>query len=286
MINFLAIGPPKSGTTLLQNILIQHPDIYLSPKKEIQFFNHNFERGYSWYNSHFKQATSTQIIGEVSPTYCDSLETLQRIKEYADANGDNIKIIITVRDPIKRLISEYYHNLKRANYDLPIEEAMRLELEEKTPGKFYKIVRNSKYFEILCDVYSLFDKKNVLIVDSDKGIFNSENLGETIKTIEDFLLVKHKNDYAFNVEDNASYVPKSYAVQKMVFHNKVLKTFFRSLIPSFKLRHKVRGVIRKFNTKKAGYETKRKVTKEESEIIFNKYLKTDFENFKKSFNTR
>lgn len=286
MLKFVAIGPPKSGTTLIQNLLIQHPDIYLSPKKEIQFFNHNFEKGYGWYNDHFKDATSNQLIGEVSPTYCDSLETLKRIKEYADKSDDDIKIIVTVRDPIKRLLSEYYHNLKRANYDITIQKAIDEELLNKKPGKFYKIVRNSRYNDIITDVYSLFNKKNVLIIDSDEEIFNDENLKNTIKKIEDFLLVSHKDDYVLDVEDNASYVPKSYAVQKIVFHNKGLKTVFRSLIPSFKLRHQIRGVIRKFNTKKSGYETNKKVSKEESDNIYIKYLKDDFEKFKKNLDSR
>lgn len=283
MLKFVAIGPPKSGTTLIQNLLIQHPDIYLSPKKEIQFFNHNFEKGYDWYNDHFKNATTNQLIGEVSPTYCDSPETLQRIKEYADKNGDDLKIIVTVRNPIKRLLSEYYHNLKRANYDITIQKAINEELIKKRQGKFYKIVRNSRYNDIMTDVYRLFNKKNVLVIDSDEEIFKDENLKITIKKIEDFLLVSHKDDYALDVEDNASYVPKSYAVQKLVFHNKGLKSVFRSLIPSFKIRHKIRGVIKKFNTKKSGYETNRKVSKEESDNIYNKYLKDDFEKFKKNF---
>ena len=61
---------------------IQNPDIYLSLKKEIQFFNHNFRKGYKWYNRHFANAAPNQVIGEISPTYCDSFETLKKIKDY------------------------------------------------------------------------------------------------------------------------------------------------------------------------------------------------------------
>ena len=38
MPNFLIIGAQKSGTTALQRLIRQHPDVYMSPKKEPNFF--------------------------------------------------------------------------------------------------------------------------------------------------------------------------------------------------------------------------------------------------------
>ena len=38
MPNFLIIGAPKSGTTSLAQYLAQHPEVYISPKKEPYFF--------------------------------------------------------------------------------------------------------------------------------------------------------------------------------------------------------------------------------------------------------
>ena len=176
MIKFLAIGPPKCGTTLLQNVLVQSPYICLSPKKEIQFFNYNYEKGNEWYNNHFKNATPQQISGEISPTYCDSLETLKKIKDYSDANQTELKIIITVRDPLKRLLSEYYHNLRRGNYSLSIEDAIKIEVEKKPADKYYKIVRNSLYNQILNDVISMFKKENVMVLFSESDIYNVESI--------------------------------------------------------------------------------------------------------------
>lgn len=38
--NFLVIGAPRSGTTSLYEYLRAHPDIYMSPVKEPDFFAH------------------------------------------------------------------------------------------------------------------------------------------------------------------------------------------------------------------------------------------------------
>ncbi len=42
--DFLCIGAQKAGTTWLQRALRQHPDIWLPPFKEIQYFNHVHRR--------------------------------------------------------------------------------------------------------------------------------------------------------------------------------------------------------------------------------------------------
>jgi hypothetical protein len=38
MPNFLVIGAAKGGTTALRRVLTQHPQIYVSPRKELRFF--------------------------------------------------------------------------------------------------------------------------------------------------------------------------------------------------------------------------------------------------------
>jgi hypothetical protein len=39
---FLSVGAMKAGTTLLFNILKQHPDIYCTPEKELHYFAHKY----------------------------------------------------------------------------------------------------------------------------------------------------------------------------------------------------------------------------------------------------
>jgi hypothetical protein len=280
MIKFVAIGPPKCGTTLLQNVLVQNPYIYLSPKKEIQFFNHHYQNGYRWYNNHFKDATPRQTAGEISPTYCDSFETLKKIKDYSDENNTELKIIFIVRDPLKRLLSEYYHNKRRGNYTLTIEEAIKIEVEKKPADKYYKIVRNSLYNQILNDVFSLFKKENVLVLNSETDIFPPESFSHTIKYLEEFLGVPAFKNYVYNVEDNSSYIPKSYVVQKLLFQKNIIKKISKSLLPSFAVREKIRRFLISTNTKAKGYANEDIVSPYVAQNIYEKYLEDDYILFK------
>ena len=39
VVKFIGIGMGKAGTSWLHDMLMQHPQIFLPPQKEVQFFN-------------------------------------------------------------------------------------------------------------------------------------------------------------------------------------------------------------------------------------------------------
>jgi hypothetical protein len=53
--NFLIIGAMKAGTTSLHSYLTTHPEIYMSIKKEPNYFSSekNWSKGVEWYESFF-----------------------------------------------------------------------------------------------------------------------------------------------------------------------------------------------------------------------------------------
>jgi hypothetical protein len=282
MIDFLGIGPPKSGTTYLQSILIQHPEIYLSEKKEIQFFSNYYDEGIEWYNKHFEKKKPSQIAGEISPTYSHTTETLKRIKDYSDKYAPDMKIIFTYRDPIKRLVSAYQHNLRRVNYNMPVDEAIEIELSGKNTNKYMRLIRNSRYYETITEIKTLFPDHELLLISAEKELFNKEELMNTIRKVEKFLGVSEFSGYNFNVEDNSSYVPRFYGVQKILFHDNKLKRFLKAAIPFFKLRRKIRFAVRDLNKKVGGHEAYEKnyaISDEKKQLIYDKYLKEDYEKF-------
>ena len=76
--SFFIIGPPRTGTSWLHNILSQKA--WLShPTKETRFFDRHFDRGLHWYKSHYRKANGGRTIGEVAPTYFASSEARERI---------------------------------------------------------------------------------------------------------------------------------------------------------------------------------------------------------------
>jgi tetratricopeptide (TPR) repeat protein len=108
--NFLIIGIGKGGTSSLYHYIIQNPRILPAIKKEIHFFNQNFEKGLDWYLSHFPPIPkpSTFLTGEATPWYLVSFDAEKRIVSIFP----DIKLIIVLRNPIFRAFSQYQMQLK------------------------------------------------------------------------------------------------------------------------------------------------------------------------------
>ncbi|HEY5337904.1 MAG TPA: sulfotransferase domain-containing protein [Rhizomicrobium sp.] len=107
--NFLIIGAPKCGTTSLFEYMAGHPRIARPTRKEIQYFDENYERGLSWYRGHFPNVEAPQITGEATTAYLFAKDAPAR----AAALVPDAKIIAVLRDPVRRVISHYWHNERR-----------------------------------------------------------------------------------------------------------------------------------------------------------------------------
>lgn len=122
--SFFVIGPPRTGSSWLHGILIEHA--WLShPTKETRFFDKHFHRGLGWYGSHYRGAAGDRRIGEIAPTYFASSEARERIARLIP----QAKVVCTFRNPVDRVLSLY--RLKRAYGLIPwtFEEAMQRDPE-------------------------------------------------------------------------------------------------------------------------------------------------------------
>ncbi|MGH7933114.1 MAG: sulfotransferase domain-containing protein [Candidatus Binataceae bacterium] len=102
MPSFLAVGPPRTGTTWLDRVLRGHVGLPAGIK-ETQFFVWRYHLGIEWYAAHFRDCPPSLPVGEVAPTYFGSVQARQRIALHIP----RCKIICTLRDPVERLYSNY-----------------------------------------------------------------------------------------------------------------------------------------------------------------------------------
>ena len=70
--NFLHLGPSKSGTTWLYQVLAAHPEVFLCPAKDLHFFNRCYDRGLDWYRAQFRGAGQRhKVIGAMVRDFLD-----------------------------------------------------------------------------------------------------------------------------------------------------------------------------------------------------------------------
>lgn len=123
--SFLGIGTQKGGTTTLQYLLAQHPQVFLPAAKELQFFSLYYGRGAAWYAEQFSGAGSHQCCGEITPYYLFHPRAPQRIAGLLP----RVKLVVLLRDPVERCLSQYFHSCRLGLEPLPLEAALAAEPE-------------------------------------------------------------------------------------------------------------------------------------------------------------
>ena len=123
--DFLGLGVQKGGTTTLHRLLERHPSVFLPPVKEVHYFSLHFGEGEAWYRNQFASAASGQRCGEVTPYYLFHPEVPQRVH----ALLPKARLIVLLRDPVERALSQYFHSCRLGLERLPLEEALAVEPE-------------------------------------------------------------------------------------------------------------------------------------------------------------
>jgi hypothetical protein len=123
--NFLIIGAMKAGTTSLYHYLRAHPEIFMPPVKELDFFAREPRegRGLDWYAGQFSGAGRAIAIGEASTMYTK----YPRFPGTPDRIATSIpdaKLIYLVRDPIERIRSHYRHQVALGAERGPLAKAV------------------------------------------------------------------------------------------------------------------------------------------------------------------
>ena len=123
--DFLGLGVQKGGTTSLHCLLEQHPEVFLPPVKEVHFFSLNFAAGEAWYRSQFAGARPCQRCGEITPYYLFHPQVTARVQ----ALLPQAKLIVLLRDPVERALSQYFHSRRHGFEPLELEAALDAEPE-------------------------------------------------------------------------------------------------------------------------------------------------------------
>lgn len=215
--DFLLIGATKCGTTSLFNYLSQHPRILAPHKKEINFFNFNYSNGLSWYLAHFPAITDQEqyLTGEGSPLYLYHEQVAERIKELFP----EIKLIVMLRNPVNRTISEYYHAAnhgleQRSLAEIITQESALLATKSRSQVlKKFGYLTNSIYGDRIIHWQTNFPEQNLLIVDSEVFFYQTEKIMPQIWQFLDLPAIAPPQHIRYNI---GSYPPVEQAIIKQL----------------------------------------------------------------------
>lgn len=217
--DFIIAGVSKCGTSSLQIYMGHHSQILLPHKKEVDFFRKNFNRGLDWYLAHFPSITDSSdlLTGDATPTYFESVDAPRRIHDLFP----DTKIIILLRNPVKRTISWHYHKVSRGAEKRSLEEAINSEIRElskytesdleRLDYDYKSNILGSLYVYKFKEWFKYFAKEQVLIIKSEDLYQNPQTI---IEQVFQFLGIKNESISHYSKSNSGSYKPASQAVKQ------------------------------------------------------------------------
>ena len=245
MPNFLIIGAAKAGTTSLHDWLSQHPQIYMSSIKELNFFafegedlevlegkiNKDYLAGFKTtiqdYCEQFQGVTNEIAIGESSPTYLYHPKAPERIQQYIP----DVKLIAILRNPVERAYSNFLHTIRDGIEPFP-DFAQALEAEENRIrerwwlGFYYK--HTGFYYTQLKRYFDRFDSNQVRVYLYEDLVNDSTGM---LKDIFQFLGVDEMFTPNTSIRYNVTGVPKNKLLHQFLSKPNWLKIPFKLVFP-------------------------------------------------------
>jgi hypothetical protein len=225
MPNFFIIGAQKAGTTSLYYYLKQHPQVYMSPRKEPHFFE-GMHREYHRpgrrtpavtdlddYQALFEGVTDEKAVGEASASYLYSPKAPALIKR----SVPHAKLIAVLRNPADRAYSNFVHCVQVGREPLAsFVEALQAEEERirENWGPLWHYRQKGFYYTQVKRYFDTFEQDQV------KVYLYDDLKGKPIAMLRDifqFLDVDDTFVPSLSIEHNTAGLPRNksmYAVAK------------------------------------------------------------------------
>ena len=245
--DFLIIGAMKAGTTALYDALGQHPEVFMSPVKEPNFFafvetpphftapidqrpggiNHATITDPGAYRALFDEAAPGQVTGEASHWYLYWPDAPKTIAERAP----EAKLIAILRDPVERAYSEFLHFVRDG--EEPVTDfCAALDAEPERIQKGWAMGRYADrgfYYRQLARYYERFDPSQIRIVLHEDFV---EAPDAVLRDLFRFLDVNPDFQPQTERQVNKSGVPKSRLVHAAFQRAQAVAAGVRSFLPA------------------------------------------------------
>lgn len=270
--NALLVGSAKAGTTALFSFLSEHHAVESPPRKEPKYLS--YTAGINELNGPSDEKTIDRCVKdeeEYKSLYATddriisidgSVDNLYYYKEVIplikEKLGD-VKIIISLRDPVARAFSAYAMQLRDQRETLSFEKA--LEVEEQRINDKYEFIWHYKhcglYYEQVKAYKDNFTNVQVIIIDDFKKEPQS-----VFDQLLSFLEIDKNYDIDFSQTPNKTGIPKNKLLHKVLVLSNLVKKL--SVLIPVGLRRKLHQTVVK---KVIGYQELKYEGQQSQELV-------------------
>jgi len=245
--NFIIVGAPKAGTTSLYHYLSEHPEVFMSEPKEVNFFSREEIEAQGLYYADFKAkdmdayqrlfdgVKNQHAVGEGSVSYLYYLRTAEKIKSALP----DVKIIILLREPVARAFSHYLMDLSLGLVDMSFEDIVSRKSTDKHAVLFYQqYVELGLYYEQVKRYLDMFGKEQVKIYLQEDLRYHSDDV---ILDLYDFLGVDKAYKPDTERQHNTFSMPKKNMIGNL-YTSDFMRALVRNIVPE-KLKNIMKGFV-------------------------------------------
>ncbi|XP_074648967.1 heparan sulfate glucosamine 3-O-sulfotransferase 6-like [Tubulanus polymorphus] len=188
----IIIGVKKGGTRALLEFLRQHPDVR-APGPEIHFFDRHYDLGLEWYRRRMPYTLPRQITIEKTPCYFVTKEVPARIHRMSK----DTKLILVVRDPVTRAISDYTQSLSKRTAKKPFHK-LALIRNSTVVDAHWAAIKIGMYANHLSKWLDYFPREQIHIISGETLISEPARI---VSGLQRFLRLKpiiSENNFYFN----------------------------------------------------------------------------------------
>ena len=236
--NFVVIGAAKAGTTALYWYLAEHPEVFMSPMKETNYFAYGLDdegkplygdpelhhfpvQSLSDYEDLFAEAGDSVAIGEASPIYLECPQAAARIRNLIPA----ARIICGLRDPVDRAYSDYLMYLRSRGRRFDPKRDLSTTSEWARPDSHWMLI--SRYYEALSRYFDAFPRSHIHVYLLDDL---RQNRRGVVRDMFGFLEVDPAFQSDLSTPHNVGGVPSSMLLER-IFTSDAIKAAVEPWMP-------------------------------------------------------
>ncbi len=195
----------------------QHPDVFVPARKELHYFScpevsDNYYEGpfvttESEYLEAYAARTHERAAGDFSPSYLFYSEAAQRIRAFRP----DAKILILLRNPIKRAISHYLMDIRSGYQTRPLADFLQRTSENRLFHREY--IELGMYSRQVPAYFQEFSPENVLLLLYDDFV---RNPGQLMAAIFRFIGVSDEVNVETTFVHNSFEMPRLRILRKLM----------------------------------------------------------------------
>lgn len=249
-LDFIVVGAAKSGTTALYEYLIQDKRFFIPDIKECRFFSEVYKKknlglgaerfqisGIKTHDEYCKIFNKEKVSGDISNDYLYYFEdSIKNIRRYV---GNEVKIIIILRNPIFRALSNYNHHIREGWENLSFSESIKKESERINQGWSwpYHYTNASKYSKAVQEFKRNFKKVHIIFYEEFGDV------KEMLPSIYNFLELGLPKASFKDLKSNQSGIPRSKFLHNIIMSDSSWKEYTKKFFRFFSVLNFLKNIL-------------------------------------------